>query len=83
MRNLFVTKLIHTWNLNFPNTSVGFRQNHKTQHAVLRIIELWRALLNKGQKVGVIIMDLSETFDTLNQKLLLKKLQACGFDKGT
>ena len=83
MRNLFVTKLIHTWNLNFPNTSVGFHQNHKTQHAVLRIIELWRALLNKDQKVGVIIMDLSETFDTLNQKLLLKKLQACRFDKGT
>ena len=62
---------------------VGFRRNHKTQHAILRIIELWRALPNKGRKVGVIIMDLSETFDTLNQKLLLKKLQACGFNKGT
>ena len=59
----------------------GFRRNHNIQHPVFRIIELWRALLNKGQKVGVIIMEISKAFDTLNQKLLLKKLQACGFNK--
>ena len=60
---------------------VGFRRNHNTQHALLRMIESWRALQNKGQKVGAIIMDLSKAFDTLNHKLLFKKLQAYGFDK--
>ena len=45
------------------------------------MIESWRALQNKGQKVGAIIMDLSKAFDTLNHKLLFKKLQAYGFDK--
>ena len=59
----------------------GFRRNHNTQHALLRMIESWRALQNKGQKVGAIIMDLSKAFDTLNHKLLFKKLQAYGFDK--
>ena len=34
-----------------------------------------------GQKVGAIIMDMSKAFDTLNHKLLFKKLQASGFDK--
>ena len=53
----------------------GFRRNHNTQHALLRMIESWRALQNKGQKVGAIIMDLSKAFDTLNHKLLFKKLQ--------
>ena len=59
----------------------GFRRNDNTQHALLRMIESWRALQNKGQKVGAIIMDLSKAFDTLNHKLLFKKLQAYGFDK--
>ena len=45
------------------------------------MIESFRTLLNKGQEVGVIIMDLSKVFDTLNHKLLLKKLQTYGFDK--
>ena len=36
---------------------------------------------NKVQKVGAIKMDLSKAFDTLNHKLLYKKLQAYDFDK--
>ena len=45
------------------------------------MIESWRALQNIVQKGGAIIMDLSKAFDTLNHKLLFKKLQASGFDK--
>ena len=57
----------------------GFCQNYETQHTLLRMIESWKALLNKSQKVGAIIMDLSKAFDTLNHKLLLQKVQAYGF----
>ena len=45
------------------------------------MIESFRALINKDQKLGAIIMDLSKAFDIVNQKLLLKKLQAYGFNK--
>ena len=38
--------------------------------------ESFQVLLNKGRNVGAIIMDLYKAFDTLNHKLLLKKLQA-------
>ena len=38
-------------------------------------------MLDKGQKVGAVIMDLSKAFDTLNHKRFLKRLQAYGFDK--
>ena len=58
-----------------------FRRNHSTQHALLRMIVSWWPLQNKGQKVGAIIMVLSKVIDTRNHKLLLKKLQAYGFDK--
>ena len=56
-------------------------RSDNTQHALLRMIESWWALQNKGQKVIAIIMDLYKAFDTLNHKLLFKKLQAYGFDK--
>ena len=42
----------------------GFRAKHNIQHALLKMIETWRAMLNKGNKVGAIIMDLSKAFDT-------------------
>ena len=60
---------------------VIFHRNHDTQYALLRMIETWCAILNKGPKVGAIIMDLSKAFDTLSHKLILKKLQAYHFDK--
>ena len=65
----------------FSKYFVEFCRNHNTQNALLRMIGSWRALQNKGRKVGAIIMDLSKAFDTLNHKLLFKKLQAYGFDK--
>ena len=42
-------------------------------------LESWKVSLNNGSKVGVIIMDLSKTFDSLNDKLLLAKLKAYGY----
>ena len=59
----------------------GFRAKHNTQHALLKMIETWRAMLNIGNKVGAIIMDLWKAFDTLNHNLLLCKLKAYGFNK--
>ena len=53
---------------------VGFCSNHNNPHALLRMIESWRALQNKDQEFGAIIMDLSKLFDTLNHKRLLRKL---------
>ena len=44
----------------------GFRP----KHALLKIIETWRDMLNKDNKVGPIIMDLSIVFDKLNSNLL-------------
>ena len=56
----------------------GFSKNHNTQYAFPKMIETWRSMLRKGIKVGAIIMDLSQAFDTLNHNLLLRKLKAHG-----
>ena len=38
----------------------GLRAKHNTHHALLKMVETWRAMLNKGNKVEAIIMDLSK-----------------------
>ena len=43
-------------------------------------MKTWRSMLNKGSKIGSILMDLSEAFDTVNHNLLLCKVKAYGFD---
>ena len=58
----------------------GFRQKYSTQNALLDMIENWKLNLNKGCKIGAILMDLSKAFDTIDHYLLLAKLKAYGFD---
>ena len=47
------------------------------------MIESWKFRLNNGQKLGVIIMDLSKAFDSLNYVQLLARLKAYGLDNNS
>ena len=64
-----------------PKYLAGFRSKHNAHHALPKMTETWRAILNKGNKTGAIIMHLSKAFDTLNHKLLLCKSKAYGCNK--
>ena len=59
-----------------------FHAKHNTQQD-LKMIEVSRAMSDKGNKVGAIKLDLSKTFNTLNHNFLLCKIKACGFNKNT
>ena len=56
----------------------GFRKGWNTQHWLLLMIEKWKKALNK-KHAGAILTDLSSV-DCINHKLLIAKLDACGFD---
>ena len=45
------------------------------------MIETWKKNLDKGKKIGVILMDFSKAFDTINHSLLLAKSDAYGFSR--
>ena len=79
-------KLIHSQISQFIESKLsdyltGFRRNHNTQYALLEMIEKWKTFINRGFKVGALMMDLSKAFDTLNHYLLISKLEAYGFDE--
>ena len=59
----------------------GFRKNHGTQHALLKMIETLKTKLNMSHKVGAIYMNLSKAFDSLNHELLIANLKCYGLDQ--
>ena len=59
----------------------GFRKAHETQHSLITMLEKWKSVLDKGEYICCLFMDLSKAFDTINYDLLLAKLKAYGFSK--
>ena len=50
----------------------GFRKGYNTQDCLLIMLEQWRKSLDKKEKAGAILTDLSKAFDSLNHDLLLQ-----------
>ena len=56
----------------------GFRSGHCTQDVLVASIDDWRRGLDNGQLVGVVLIDLSKAFDSINHDLLLCKMDHYG-----
>ena len=61
----------------------GFQRGYKTQYALLKLLETCRRNLDNKDFGGIILCDLSKTFDTLPHDLLIAKLAAYGFGENS
>ena len=59
----------------------AFRKQYSCETVLIRLVEDWKALLDKQQIVGAMLLDLSKAFDCLPHSLMIAKLEAYGFNK--
>ena len=61
----------------------AYRKNYSTQQVLIRLLEEWREKLERNFSVGVVLMDLSKTFDCIPHDLIIAKLAGYGIERET
>lgn len=56
----------------------GFRQGHSTHHALITLVDTITKSLDNGDTVIGVFLDLKKAFDTVDHKILIRKLYAYG-----
>lgn len=57
------------------NTQSGFRPSHSCETALIHMVENWLKALDKGELVGVLLVDFRKAFDLVDHSILLKKME--------
>ncbi|KAJ1091870.1 hypothetical protein NDU88_004984 [Pleurodeles waltl] len=75
--NKQLTNFLEDNNLLDPSQS-GFRVNHSTETALISVTDDIRTLMDNGETVALILLDLSAAFDTVCHRTLITHLRSTG-----
>ena len=53
----------------------GFRANHSCETALTLMVDTWLSTLNRGNQIGLLLVDVCEAFNIVDQNILIKKLK--------
>ena len=70
----------HNLFLKFPS---GFRKKHSTDTCLSYLWDKIATGFDQGKYTGMIMIDLQKTFNTLDRSILIQKMKALCFSKGT
>ena len=63
----------------FTRHQYGFRKNHSTNYLMFDLFDEIYKNKSKGQRPGIIFLDIKKAFDTVNHNILIEKLVYYGF----
>ena len=66
MKDLYLTKCIHTSINFFSKFQCGFRKGFNAQHCLITMIEKWWRPVDGGGQAGALLIDLSKAFDCID-----------------
>ena len=77
---VFHKRLYEYFEINniFYDMQFGFREKHSTEHALLSITEKIKSKIDNQDLTCGVFIDLEKAFDTVNHKILIKKLEYYG-----